>query len=417
MRDEDIPFGDPSVKLPPPLHVVGGYEAEASGPAPPPHWLVDAGDLLDRGDPGPTLWLVEQLIVESALVAVVGKWKTTKSYGMLDLCIAVATGRPVFGRYAIPTPGRVFFVNEESGEHALWRRLDALCRGRAIVADELRGRWLLSANHGVKLDDPAWQDRILTDGLRYKPRLVVFDPLARMKAPGRNESAQNEIAYAIEFMRRLRNETGAAVAFVHHLGHQGEYMRGSSDLETAWESRLAWKREDGSSEVTVTAEHREAEPPSPFKYRIAWDSVTRSMRFKLVADPFTEFAFNYRAEHPESSANAIYNAAEGLPGRPTKGTALRIIKDLPDPGFAHGNRPETGEPDHPGGAVSPSPLSLLRREGVGNHPADHPLEPVSDDGTVTCPRGHTTTLDRVTAGVTYYACGCHEVINEDEEEV
>ncbi len=37
---------------------------------------------------------VERLIVAQAIVACVGPWKTTKSYGMLDLSIAIATGRP-----------------------------------------------------------------------------------------------------------------------------------------------------------------------------------------------------------------------------------------------------------------------------------------------------------------------------------
>jgi hypothetical protein len=41
-------------------------------------WLIDAANLLAEPDPGPTPWLVENLIVDSALVACVGRWKTTK---------------------------------------------------------------------------------------------------------------------------------------------------------------------------------------------------------------------------------------------------------------------------------------------------------------------------------------------------
>jgi RecA-family ATPase len=88
-------------------------------------WLIDAADLLAEPDPGPTPWLVDRLIVERAIVAAVGRWKTTKSYGLLDICISVATGRPAFGSLEIPEPGPVVFVNEESGRAALWRRLDA----------------------------------------------------------------------------------------------------------------------------------------------------------------------------------------------------------------------------------------------------------------------------------------------------
>ena len=92
-----------------------------------------------------------------------------------------------------------------------------------------------------------------------------------MKAPARDENAQKEMAPVIEYLRELREETGAGVAFVHHTGHQGEHMRGASDLESAWETKLTWKREGASPEVTIAAEHREAETSPSIRYRISWD--------------------------------------------------------------------------------------------------------------------------------------------------
>lgn len=246
-------------------------------------WLIDAADLLAEPDPGPTPWLVDGLIVDQALVAAVGRWKTTKSYGFLDVSISIATGRPAFGTFAIPNPGPVVFVNEESGRAALWRRLDALCRGRAIPPDELRGKLKVAANARVKLDDPAWQEQLLTIGTELRPRLFVFDPLARMKAPGREENAQADMAHLIEFLRELREASGAAVAFVHHTGHVGGHMRGSSDLESVWETRLTWTRDDAG--VTVTSEHREAEAGPPIRYRLDWDSLTRTMRLQADVQP------------------------------------------------------------------------------------------------------------------------------------
>lgn len=245
-------------------------------------WLIDAADLLAQPDPGPTPWLVENLIVDKAIVAAVGRWKTTKSYGLLDLCISVATGDKAFGVHTIPEPGPVVFVNEESGRAALWRRLDALCRGRALDTERLRGRLLLGANARVKLDSSEWQEELVQIGHSCRPRLYVFDPLARMKAPTREENAQTEMAVLIEFIRVLRDESGAAVCFVHHTGHQGEQMRGSSDLESAWETRLTWKRDGQSPNVTVTTEHREAESNDPVSYQIRWDPEQRTMRFAIV---------------------------------------------------------------------------------------------------------------------------------------
>ncbi|HWQ25034.1 MAG TPA: AAA family ATPase [Gaiellaceae bacterium] len=334
-------------------------------------WLVDAAELLERGDPGPTPWLVDGLIADKALTAIVGRWKTTKSYGMLDIAISIATGRPAFGRFAIPEPGPVVFVNEESGEAALWRRLDALCRGRAIRVDELRGRLWVAANKGVKLDAKDWQTKIIEEG-RLRPRLFIFDPLARMKAPGRNESAQNEISFAIEFMRRLRDETGAGVAFVHHTGHQGEHMRGSSDLESAWESRLSWKRDGQAAEVTIEAEHREAEPSAPFSYRISWDALTRSMRFEPVEAELAARVREHLLEYPDASANAVFKAIGGNRDR-----VLQLVKELreqvvPELGYHPGTTPR--RPEAGGGTPDP-PF-----RGSGTTPADPPSGVVPHGG-------------------------------------
>jgi RecA-family ATPase len=125
----------------------------------------------------------------------------------------------------------VVFVNEESGRAALWRRLDSLCRGRAIDPEELRGRLFVSANARVKLDDPHCQNELLDFGKEVRPRLFAFDPLARMKAPGRKENAQDEMSEVIEFWRHLRNETGAAVSLVHHTGHEGSHVRNFEQAE------------------------------------------------------------------------------------------------------------------------------------------------------------------------------------------
>jgi hypothetical protein len=239
-------------------------------------WLIDAADLLALPDPGPTPYLVENLIVDRALIAAVGRWKTTKSYGLLDIAISVVTGLPAFGQLEIPEPGPVVFVIEESGRDALWRRLDGLARGRAIDRERLRGLHL-ATNARVKLDDPEWQSRLVDVGQRIRPRAFVFDPLARMKAPARKENEQGDMAPLIEFLRELRDETAAAVAFVQHTGHNGEHMRGSSDLESVWETRLGWAK-DKTGLVTIMSDHREAESGPEVHYRLSWDDATRTMR-------------------------------------------------------------------------------------------------------------------------------------------
>ncbi|HEV2591025.1 MAG TPA: AAA family ATPase [Gaiellaceae bacterium] len=325
-----------------------------------PKWRIDAADLLAEPDPGPTAWLVDELIVDQALVAAVGRWKTTKSFALLDIGISVATGRPAFGQLEVPTPGAVLFVNEESGRKALWRRLDALCRGRAIPSEELRGRLHVAANARIRLDDPSWITEIIreVETLAFEPRLIVFDPLARMKAADRDENAQSGMAVLIDAVRQIRDQTGAAVCFVHHTGHgNGGHMRGSSDLETAWETRLEWKREGTSSEVAIETQHREAESGAVVRYTIGWDNATRSMRFDLTENPVEAAVQAFLYDNPDATANDVDKAVDG-----NRQHILQLVKSIREGGSSLAEPPR----NHPsrGAPVGGSTGGLFRAPGT-----------------------------------------------------
>jgi hypothetical protein len=244
-------------------------------------WLRCAADLLRNPDPGPTPWLVEGLVVESALCAIVGPPKVAKTWVLLELASAIASGRPAFDVCPVPTAGPVVVVVEESGEAALHRRLDMMRRGRSLEIEDF-ALVFYAANQGVRLDDRKWQEQLLATISDLQPRAVFFDPLARMKKAERNESAQHEMAPLFEFLRHLRDATSAAVGWVHHQGHQGGHGRGTSDHESIWESRLGVSR--GDAAITILADHREAESGASLRVRPGFDSVSRSVRFTASGD-------------------------------------------------------------------------------------------------------------------------------------
>jgi hypothetical protein len=260
------------------------------------------------------------------------------------------------------------FANEESGRTALWRRLDALARGSAIDREELRGRLMVAANARIRLDDAGWQEELVAIGRELQPRLFALDPLARMKAAGRDENAQAEMGTLIEFIRELRDETGAAVAFVHHTGHAGVHMRGSSDLESVWESRLTWSRDGQAPLVSLASEHREAEPGDPISYRIGWDGGTRSMRFELLADrgpELSERILDWLREHGPGKTDDV---SKGVGVR--RSDVQRTLEMLARAGTTH-NGP-SGRRDKAGRPIRDKVWNLSDQAG---------LWPVPNDGT------------------------------------
>jgi hypothetical protein len=271
-------------------------------------FLESAAALLAEPDPGPTPFVVEGLIVDCAIAAEQGAPKVGKTWAGLELAVSIVTGLPAFGQFAT-LRGPAVVILEESGRAALHRRLDALARGRAIKPEQLRDLHF-AANRRVRLNDPAWRARILADAGKLKPRLVILDPLVRLKGASTSENDQGEMAEVLDYLRDLRDALESAVLFVHHTGHGGSHLRGTSDLEGYWESKLSLvARSDGTTEVT--AEHREAEAIEPFQFRQVWDQHG-SLRLKIIEDGRTQqlraAIVEYVTEHPGDHADGVAKA-------------------------------------------------------------------------------------------------------------
>jgi hypothetical protein len=280
-------------------------------------WLGSAASLLSQPDPGPTPFLVDRLIVEEAIAALVGSYKLGKTWLAIDTAISVASGRPLFGELEV-AQGPAMVVLEESGERALHRRLGMLTRGRAIAAQELADLHY-AANRRVRLDDPAWQGRLLGAAERVRPALIVLDPLVRLKGAA-DENSQAEMAPVLDFIRDLRDASGAAVLFTHHTGHADRgRMRGTADLEGYWESKLILSAEEGSPVATLAAEHREAESGGTLEYRRVGDDATDSMRLTVVTD-----------DAEDSHLEELLSAVRFKPGRSTTDLSKAVGKRRSD---------------------------------------------------------------------------------------
>ena len=358
-QDGTVQFHElPTIPDPPPdlATPASGTEASRTIPHERGVWLERASDLLAEPDAGPTPFLVDQLLVDRCLGATQGAPKIGKTWVVLECGIAIATGRPAFGRFEIPQTGPVIVILEEAGRAALHRRLDALARGNAIDREELAG-FHFAANRRIRLDDPGWQNDIVDAAKEIKPRAVLFDPLARLKASTRDENSQTEFAPMLEFLRDLRDEADAAVIFVHHTGHGGDHLRGTSDLESWWESKLTIKKTtDGSS---IAAEHREAEAAPMVTFAQAWDHTTRSLRL-VATRTLAQKVADYLIEHPDASANVIDDAIGGH-----RADVLKVVKEQrAEGGTRPGNHPGTTpfEAPIPGGSDSP-PLYVMRGRG------------------------------------------------------
>lgn len=285
------------------LAQVRGRDSEAI----PSDWMRKASDLLKRPDPGPTPFAVDGLVVKGSICVVQGRHKVGKTWLVLELIFAMAGVRPAFGLFEAPEPMKVLGVFEESGEVALSRRLRALCRGYGIKRpSKALSLFRYAANARVQLLDPAWQDELIKRVNTAGIEVVVLDPLARMKGDA-EENSQKEMAPLLDFLRRLREETGTTVILVHHTGHEGTHLRGTSDLEGYWESKITIKGEPTSAgPFRLTADHREAEKTEQrVSYRVVGNPNEQWVRLEADAEAVP------RAERDRDDIHAYIEAQPG----------------------------------------------------------------------------------------------------------
>ena len=191
-----------------------------------------------------------------------------------------------------------------------------------------------------------------------------------MKAADREENEQTGMAPVIEFLRLLRDETDAAPVFVHHTGHQGEHMRGSSDLESAWESRHTFKRDGDTGLVTVTAAHREEEDSETIVYRLDAHRKARTIRLRSTVPPLAERIIDHLQDNGPMGAAQL---AKGIATRRSDvDRTLAVLEQLGMTRRAPSNKPDAT------GRLNPAKLWHLNSHAE--------LRLVADPGTIGTPQ-------------------------------
>ncbi|MBN1461823.1 MAG: AAA family ATPase [Armatimonadetes bacterium] len=207
-------------------------------------------------------WLIHQLWTRSAVGVLGGPPKVAKTFLALDLAVSVASGTPALGRFPVEAPGPALVYLAEDALTHVRDRLEALCQHRRLDINRLNVAIITAPV--LRLDTTVDQDRLRATVFRFKPRLLVLDPLVRLHCC--NENDAGEISRLLSFFRDIQRTFDVAVTLVHHMSkryrsHPGQALRGSSDLH-AWSDSSAYLTRR-SDQILLTVEHRAAQPPEP----------------------------------------------------------------------------------------------------------------------------------------------------------
>jgi hypothetical protein len=205
----------------------------------------------------PPDFLVNGWVPVASFGVVYGKPGEFKTFVTSDLAGAVATGRPWLGN-PVTRAGPVVYVAAE-GSSGVSVRLLGWAKQRGTEPTEFR-----MLPEVVNLLDPGAVATLLAELAEVEPApvLVVFDTMARSMVGG-DENSARDVGRVIDAGARVIAELGAAVAYVHHQGLDGERGRGSTALRGAadWMAQVK-KTSDREGEVKNTKQKDAPEAPT-----------------------------------------------------------------------------------------------------------------------------------------------------------
>lgn len=177
---------------------------------------------------GPRRYLIRGLWPAGTYGVHAAEQKAQKSWNALDLAVSVASCTPWLDHFPIDDPGPVVVFAGEGGPGGLVRRLDAIARSRDLDDDNLQIAICTRAPH---LSDGGHMYLFNQALERYKPRLVILDPLY-LAARGAELTDLYKMGTLLERAQHICALHDAALFVVHHFNRSAT-ARGASRLSGA----------------------------------------------------------------------------------------------------------------------------------------------------------------------------------------
>ncbi|CAN5199356.1 hypothetical protein BH10PSE12_BH10PSE12_36530 [soil metagenome] len=251
----------------------------------------------------PIQWIVRPILVEG-LTVFAGAPKLGKSWAMLGVAVAVASGGMALG-ISRCEQGDVLYLALEDNPRRLQSRLKAMCL--ADVPDRLTFN-----TDWPNLDGDCLREIEMWLDAAKSPRLIVIDVYAKIRGSNRANETQYEADYrfvtALQSMAGLR---GISVVLVHHTRKMEaddpfDTVSGTRGITGAADSVIVMKKDAGSQQPVLYGRGRDL---PDFEKALQWDANICS--WSITGDAM------HLAPSVEGQAIMEVLAREGIPMSPT----------------------------------------------------------------------------------------------------
>jgi hypothetical protein len=252
---------------------------EVAAEAHPPPTLppiVDAAEFL-AVNITPPRELVYGVLHQGSKMVLGGGSKTFKTWTLLDLAVAVATGEPWLSFKT--SKGRVLFLNFEIQPGFFQQRMKAVSHAKGVtLAAEQVDLWNLRGHYAsYHVLIPQIIGRVKDSGYA----LIICDPVYKLYGQT-DENSAGGVAQLLNALESLAVDTGAAVAFGAHYskGNQAakeaiDRISGSGVFARDPDSILNFTAHEEPNAFTVEATLRNFKPIEPFAVRWLYPLMRR----------------------------------------------------------------------------------------------------------------------------------------------
>lgn len=173
----------------------------------------------------PMQWLIKGVWALNSFGPLGGEKKTLKSYNLLSMSVAVASGLPFYGEFEVAHPGPVLYFAGEGGRDEHQRRLQAIAGAYGVPLDELPLHTVFDTGG---MDEPEFLEALDRHLDVLQPRLVVLDPLYAFHARGiEAQNLYDRGRMLSDFNARVGSETSLIIA-----DHFNKTGKGDLDLDS-----------------------------------------------------------------------------------------------------------------------------------------------------------------------------------------
>ena len=210
-------------------------------------------------------WLIKGIIPKEGFAQIYGRENCGKTFVVLDWALSIATGSNWANDLEV-LQGPVIYVFGE-GRTGLKARVNAWLEHHEVERTEAAVPFYAvdQPPQLTKKDDVIKFVEDIIDQLEKKPRLLIFDTLARAII-GVDEDKAKEMGIVVAAADHFRRAFGCATLAVHHSGYDDKHGRGSSAVPGGLDATIHATKKPNELSINLECEkQKESEYFKPIK--------------------------------------------------------------------------------------------------------------------------------------------------------